>query len=218
MINKNLNLSLLSILFFLPTLSQAKTSNEYKHPLYVGALGGFGSTTWKGLVPSKINQNLALSMSTPIKAQEGGEVWGFLAGYELTPFFALEANYMHFPGADVFFDEQSLFSFNYDGLTRFHTKTETLSLMGKVMLILPDTKIRLFSSAGLANIHRQDMIVDDWNVGPSFGVGLNYPITDHLMGEIGGNYITGYGESQLNPADAYFPFLYAVSIRLAYHF
>lgn len=217
MTNTKLNLCLFLLIFF-PSIIQAKTNNEFKHPIYIGAIGGFGSTTWAGLVPSQTHQNSAMSMSTPISAQEGGHVWGVLAGYEFSPYFALEGNYMRYPRANIFFDTLSLFSFNYFGLTGFATETETLSLMGKVMLIIPDTKMRVYSSAGASNVHRQDMIVDDWRLSPTFGFGLNYRFTNHFMGELGGNYTAGFGESQLNPTDTYFPFLYSISLRLAYCF
>ncbi len=215
---KRTNLYLFSLIFIFPIFCQAKISSQFKNPFYVGALGGFGSTTWQGLVPSQVNQNLAIGMSTPVNAQEGGHVWGFLAGYEISPFFAIEANYIHYPDATITFEPFSLFSFNYNGLTRFTTNTEVLSLMGKVMLIIPNTKMRLYSSAGAANLHREDMIVDDWRLSPAFGVGLNYHIAENLMGELGAHYTAGYGESQLNPADTYFPFLYSVTLRLAYCF
>jgi len=221
-INKNLNLGLCSLILLFSNFCYAQTppqtTDSLRHPLYVGAIGGFGSTTWEGLVPSQQNQNLALNMSTPIRTQEGGQVWGVMAGYEFTPFFALEANYMHYPQASVIFDTFSLFSFNHEGLEGFNTDTEAFSFMGKVMLVIPNTKMRVYSRAGIANVHREDIVVDDWRLTPSFGVGLNYQISDHLMGELGGNYTAGYGESQLNPADAYFPFLYSVSLRLAYRF
>jgi hypothetical protein len=204
------------LLFIVPYLCQAELSTQFKRPLYIGALGGFGSTTWFGLVPSQANQNLALSMSTPINAQEGGHIWGVLAGYELTPFFALEGNYINYPQAKIFFDPFSIFSFNNNGATQLATNTETYSLMGKIMLIVPHSEIRVYSSAGVANVHRQDLILDDWRASPSFGVGINVPITEHFMGELAGNYTAGFGESQLNPTDSYFPFLYSVTARLAY--
>ena len=58
----------------------------------------------------------------------------------------------------------SLFSFKHKGLNGFVKKMETLNLMGKVMLIIPDTRVRVYSSAGIANVHRQDMIMDDWRL------------------------------------------------------
>jgi Outer membrane protein beta-barrel domain len=212
--------SLFWFLLIFSVVCQAKTKldPQANYSLYAGAMGGWGSTTWGGLVPEQTNQNLAISMSTPIRVKEGGQVWGLLLGYELSPYFALEANYMHYPEAKVFFDSYSLFSFDHNGLTQFSTETESLSIMGKVMLFIPNSNVRAYSSAGAAKIHRQDMIIDDWRYSPSFGVGLNYPITSHLMSELGGNYIAGYGESQLNPTATYFPFLYSVSFKMAYCF
>ncbi|RUR05420.1 outer membrane protein [Legionella sp. km772] len=188
------------------------------HAPYIGIIGGYGSTTWDGLVPSSRNQNVAMSMSTPIEVKEGGGVWGFLAGYEFSPYFAIEANYLRYPDAEVAFDALSLFTFNHDGVTKFTSSTESLSIMGKIMLIIPDTKIRAYSGAGIANLHREDMIVDDWRVSPTFGVGFIYPISEHLMGSLSGEYTAGFGESQLNPADTYYPFLYSATVRLAYRF
>lgn len=189
-----------------------------RHPFYVGALGGFGSTTWKGLVPTQENQNMALILSTPIEVNEGGTVWGVFTGYEFSPNFSIEANYTHYPEAKVFFDSMSLFSFNNNGQLVFNTQTETVSLMGKIMLLIPNTSIRIYSSAGIADIHRDDILINQWLVTPTFGAGLNYRIMDHLMVELGGNYTAGFGESQLEPTSSYIPFLYSVSLRLAYLF
>ena len=218
MINQKSIAYLCATLFIFPIFCQASTTNQSRHPLYVGALGGFGSTTWFGLVPSKANQNIAITMSTPINSQEGGQIWGALGGYEFNPFFAIEGNYTSYPRATVIYDPFSIFSFNNDGATRLYTDTEALSIMGKVMLVIPKTEIRVYSSAGIANVHRKDIILDQWRSSPTFGVGVNFPITEHFMGEVGGNYTAGYGESQLDPTDTYFPFLYSVSLRLAYRF
>lgn len=199
-------------------LCQAENASVFKSGFYTGGIGGLGSTTWQGLVPSQKNQNDAMSLSTPVRVREGGNVWGWMAGYELSPYFALEANYMHYPKARVSFDEFSIFSFDHQGLDAFETDTNTWSLIAKVMLVIPNTNARLFSSAGISNLHRKDIILDKWRLTPTFGVGVNYRISDHLMGELGGNYTAGFGESQLNPTDTYFPFLYSVNFRLAYFF
>ena len=188
------------------------------HAPYVGFIGGYGSTTWEGLVPSSGNKNIAMSMSTPVEVKEGGGVWGILAGYEFSPYFAVEANYVRYPDAQVSFDELSLFAFNHDNVTEFTTHTESLSLVGKIMLTVPNTKIRVFSSAGLAKLYREDMILDGRRITPNFGVGFIYSLTEHLMGSIVGDYTAGFGESQLNPADTYYPFLYSLTARLAYRF
>lgn len=207
------------LLSFLPILGQTANSLDlFKRSLYAGAIGGFGSTTWEGLVPSQKNQNSAINMSTPIRVSEGGGVWGLMAGYEISPYFALEANYTHYPTASIGFDSMSLFTFDHDGLEQFDTETESYGLSAKVMLIIPNSNFRVFSSAGIANLHRKDLILDDWRLTPTFGLGVNYRLSEHLMAELNGNYTAGFGESQLNPTDSYFPFLYSASFRLAYFF
>lgn len=193
-------------------------TNPFQHPLYLGIIGGYGSTTWEGLVPPKKNQNIAMSLSTPIDVTEGGGVWGFFGGYELSPFFALEGSYVHYPNAQVSFDTISLFSFMNDGQTELTSRTEAVNFMGKVMLLIPKTDVRAFSSFGAAGIHRNDVLYNHWRLSPTFGIGINYDFTPHFMGELGGNYTAGYGEAQLNPTTVYFPFLYSVSLRLAYKF
>lgn len=188
------------------------------HPFYVGAIAGFGSTTWQGLVPSEENQNIALMLSTPINVDEGGSAWGVLAGYEFTRFFAIEANYMHFSEANVHFDPISLFSFDHDGLEILTTQTEVVTLMGKLMVPIPHSQMKIFSGAGVAGVHRKDIVVDDWRPGPTFSVGVNYNFAEHISGEVAGNFTAGYGESQLNPADSYYPFLYSVAAHLIFRF
>jgi hypothetical protein len=215
--NKKILLLLLLPLTSTSLECQAKTSID--NSFYVGAIGGYGATTWEGLVPTSQNQNLAVSVSTPISVTEGGGVWGLFTGYEFTPYFALEASYMSYQTAEVFFDPAtSLFSYNHNGSTEFSTDTETVSLMGKIMLIIPKTKLRVFSSAGAARIHRVDILDDEWHLSPTFGIGVNCQLSSHFMAELGGNYTAGFGESQLNPADSYIPFLYSASLRLAYMF
>jgi hypothetical protein len=201
------------------TLSTSwSTSSTKHHPIYIGVIGGYGSTTWDGLVPSNNNKNDALSMSTPVEVSEGGSVWGALIGYEFNRYFAIEANYLKYAHADVIFGDLSLFTFENNGITHFNTKTETVSLIGKIMMDIPSTQFKAYSGAGVANLHREDMLIDEWRVTPIFEMGFIYPVAEHFMAELTGNYTAGFGESQLNPAETYFPFLYSVTVRLAYRF
>lgn len=195
-----------------------KKSDIFKYPFYVGIMGGYGSTTWQGLVPSLENQNVAMSISTPISVREGGGVWGVLGGYELTHFFAIETNYMRFPDATISFDEDSLFAFEQEGLTELHTQTQTASVLAKIMLVIPKTSIRLFSGAGVAGVWRTDEINQDYRISPTFAFGANVNFNERLMGEIGANYTAGYGESEINPAKDFVPFLYSVFVKLALRF
>lgn len=188
----------------------------YPHPFYFGVTGGYGSTTWDGLVPARSNQGAALNLSTPTDVTEGGAIWGVFVGYELIPFFAIEGSYTHYPNATVNFDAMSLFTFEHNGLTTLTTNTETISLVAKIMMIIPHTTIRAYSSIGAADVHRNDQIQNQWQISPTFGVGFNYNVSEHVMAELGGNYTTGNGESELNPAQDYIPFLYSVFLRVAY--
>lgn len=218
MIKKISIFPLFSFLFLSTLWCQAGTSNLIKHPFYVGVIGGYGSTTWHGLIPTKKNQNVALLMSTPIDVEEGGTTWGAMAGYEFTPYFAVEANYMRYPDSTVYFTPLSLFSFDHNGKLSLTTKTDSISLLGKIMLQIPTTDFRVYSSAGVAALYRKDLIINDWRASPTFGVGVNYNFTEHLMGELVGNYTAGFGESQLSPVDSFYPFLYSITARLAYRF
>lgn len=196
--------------------SAGSESNISAHAFYAGVNGGYGSTTWMGLVPNLENQSIALSMSTPIDVKEGGGVFGGFAGFEFTPFFGVEANYLVYPSATVFFDEASLFSFENNNQTELHTKTQAASLMAKFLVALPKTKARAYSSLGIGGVHRKDEINNTWIAAASFGVGLNYIFSEHVMGEVVGNYMSGNGESELNPAKDFTPFLYAAYARIAY--
>src|SRR3990167_8760798 len=147
---------------------------DQKNPLYLGVNSGYGSTIWKGLVPRETYQLAALSLSTPTDVHEGGFIWGGAVGFEFSERWAVEFNYLDYPKATIFFDENSLFAFENDGETRFETKTEALSLMAKIMLPVGQRPIRAYSSIGVGWIHRKDMINRTWLVVPSFGVGLNY--------------------------------------------
>lgn len=191
-------------------------TDKVKHPLYVGVTGGYGWTTWDGLIPPPRKRNAAMSMSTPSLVTEGGVLWGLFVGYEFLPTFAMEMAYLRYQNARVTFDDESIFTFDHDGNASFTSKTETVSIMAKIMMIVPRTDVRIYSSLGLAEVHRSDDITDNWMGSPTFGVGVNYNFTEHVMGEIGAIYAAGRGQSELNPIDDYFPFMYGAFLRVAY--
>ncbi len=200
--------------------AQTKTISDdlFKHRFYIGAVGGWGSTTWQGLVPTDENQNLAMSISTPLEVNEGGGVFGVSAGYEVTRYFAFEANYVDYPDAILTFDQESFFSFEQNGLTELRTHTQTASLIAKVMLILPNTSMRLFSGAGVASVWRKDDINTDYRISPTFAFGVNMNFNERLMGELGTTYTAGYGEPEINPTKDFVPFLYSVFVKAALRF
>ena len=211
-------LLLLQCVCFFSSLSFADTSSDrYKNPFYIGLTGGYGSTTWQGLVPPKSKQGIAMLVSTPNNVDEGGNIYGAFAGYEIIPCFAVEASYTRYPDATISFAPMSIVAI-VDGVSQFVSHTETYAVMAKFMLFIPHTNIRVFSAAGPAEVHRFDQLADIWRLSPAFSVGLNYDFNAHIMGEIGFSYTGGYGESELNPADDYVPFLYSGFIHLAYRF
>ncbi len=210
------NTLLVTFLGLVCSSSLLAETNPVLRPFYVGASGGFGSTTWQGLVPTQENKNFATATSVPFRVKEGGAVWGVFAGYEITPYFALEANYRHYPSAKVTFDEFSIFAAEHDDTVSFDTNTEAASLMAKVMLTVPKTTMRVYSSFGLAAIHRVDEITKQTQISPSFGAGFVVNVTPRFMVDFGFNYTAGYGESEMNPCQSYIPFLYSGSIGFAY--
>lgn len=190
----------------------------FSHSFYAGLTGGYGSTTWAGLVPTQNNQVSAMLISTPTSINEGGVVWGAYGGYEFNPCFALQGSYLHYPDANVTFSSKSLYSFQHNGNTTFTTHTDVFALEAKIMLLIPHTNFRVYSSLGPAGIHRKDALNNVWRLSPNFGAGINYNFTPHIMGELGASYTAGYGETELSPAQDYLPFLYSVFLRLAYRF
>jgi hypothetical protein len=197
----------------------AQTEAEaFQYPIYFGMSAGYGSTTWGYLVPPENRASATMALSTPISVTEGGPVWGFFLGYELLPQFAVEGNYQRYQQAEIHFTRKSLFTFQHHGLLQFNTNTESFSLSGKIMLIIPHTTVRIYSSIGAAATHRQDMLANRWRAEPAFGLGFNYNINPHLMAEVGSNYTGGYGEAEISPVNDFVPFLYSVFFRLAYRF
>jgi hypothetical protein len=195
--------------------SYAIPANPYFHP-YFGGTVGYGTSTWEYLVPNR--PGAGINLSTPTSVQEGGGAWGVFGGIELLPQFAVEADYQHYPRATLNFDPiYSMFSFDHDGETVLVTHTETVSIQAKLMLPIPKhERLRLYSSFGVGGIHRYDAIVDRWKVTPGFGFGANYTFNSHIMLELGAEYLAGYGQSDLNPAEHFIPFLYSVFLRFAY--
>lgn len=192
--------------------------SKTKYPWFLGGGVGYGSTLWRGLVPELGNQNMALSMSTPVNVDEGGLLWGFGGGVEVIPQFQFEFFYWKYPNATIYFDEESLFTYENNNATSFSSNTYTLLLDGKFLVPWQDSALKIFATAGLAWLNRDDYVLTNEIISPSFGVGLNYSFTDHWMGEFGFVYTAGNGESELNPAADFMPFLYGIYTRIFYRF
>lgn len=220
MFSKNLIIAFFLSLFSFAITAKAASDEKFQHPFYVGISSGYGSTIWSGLVPPTNKVTPTLLLSTPVNVAEGGTMWGFFGGYEFIPEFAVEASYTRYPLAKITFTQKSLFTFQNKGRASFSTMTDSTTLVGKFMVIIPHSTVRGYANAGVAAVHRHDLDtpVDHWRASPTFGVGLNYNFTQRIMAELGANYTGGYGESELTPASDYIPFLYSVFLRLAYRF
>lgn len=198
--------------------SLAYTPSLFAYPLYLGVKGGIGSTTWQYLEPAKANEVEALMSFTPSKAHDlSSTVWGVYLGAELIPTFAIEAGYTHYPNTKLEFDPY-LAGTDDDPVPSFITHTDTVNLSGKLHVFIPHTDVRVFSMVGVAGVHRRDFLKDDWFYSPTFDLGVTYNFTPHIMWELGFNYTAGYAESELSPAQDFYPFLYSGYLSLAYRF
>lgn len=214
-VQKKLVLSHGSI-FGLLLLSNACANSNSLNPFYIGLDSGVGSTSWDLLVPTNDKQNAAMSVSTPIRVREGGGVYGIFSGYEFTPYFALETSYKRFPKAQIMFDTFSIYAFEHEGCLVLNSNTYAINLLAKLMLKLPKTPLKLYSSFGIAGVHRSDEIRHQLRITPSFGVGFNLSISPHFFLELGSNYTAGYGVAELRPVNHFIPFLYSATLGLAY--
>lgn len=222
-IKKNIKSLLLIVVLVLTSIASISSfaaidqENKFRYPFYIGITNGYGSTTWGNLVPK--DPDSTMSIATPIRVHEGGYVGGFYAGYEIIPVFALELSYMHYPNAKLIYDYNSLFSFNHNDRTELITRTESIALVGKFMLMIPHTTgLRAYATAGAAEVHRYDTLVNRWRLSPQFGAGFDYLVTCHMMIELGTEYVAGYGRAEVQPSDHFIPFLYSGYLRLAYRF
>jgi len=181
-----------------------------KYPIYIGAIVGWGNTNWQQMV----SQDDVTSTSTPTSAGGTGLAYGAVLGYEFEPYFALEANYMRFPDSNIELATPSV----YSPITGFVSRTREASIVGKFLVPVYHTGIRAFADVGPAYVHRKDVLADKGKLGGTFGVGMDYNLTQHFMTELSFQYYTGYGESELKPVLDYIPFLYTVNVRVAYRF
>jgi len=217
--------ALLALAIAIPTEAKEPTFIRYgHHPLYVGALAGYGSTDWSELT-AKCNGDMAceadLLSSVPRSAGDSGITAGVTIGYEIQPHFAFEASFIRFPDTKVVFD--SPINTNcYPQLNNvngtFTSHTYVFDVIGKFMVSILGTSIRGFADAGMAVTHRHDILNTFFHINPTFGVGLDYVFAEHWMVDGEFQYIAGYDKSTLTPADDYSPFLYSLHILIAYRF
>lgn len=197
---------------FLEDFFNFNLASYNRNPLYLGGTIGYGNTNWDGLVDPNGAQD-GSDTATPIKAEDDGAVWGFFAGYEFSPHFALEGTYQHYPTSDIFFDAGN--RYNPGTAFDFESETKAYTLISKFMVPIWHTGVRVFGDMGPAYMYRSDMFEDVGRWAATFGGGLNYDITNHLLAELNFVYITGNGKANSSPVLSYMPFLYSVNVGLA---
>jgi hypothetical protein len=189
--------------------------NIYKNPLYFGVTFGYGTTTWGYLVPPE--GNVVVDLSLPKDVKESGEEWGMVAGYELLPTFAMEFAYDHYPRAKIMYVDNSFFEYYHNGSTSFYTNTETFSLLGKFMVLIPKNEnFRAFASGGAAVVHRYDYVYNKNQLTAKFAIGGNFGLNENMMMEFGIDYTAGNAVSEDSPENHFIPFLYSVFTRLVF--
>ncbi len=203
----------------LPTAETPAAKEDYKnsfdclppevHPAYVGVSLGYGNTNWQQM----ISQDEITSTSTPVTGKGSGVAAGIVAGYELSSHFAVEANYARFPTSHLTFELPNVY--NIESLT---SRTNAYNIVAKFMVPVGSPKFKAFSEIGPAYVQRDDDMTNKGRIGGVFGVGVDYNINPRWLIELGFQYYTGYGESELKPVYDYIPFLYTLNMRLAYRF
>lgn len=210
--------NLLPIIFIL--FSCAVNSASYalawtkSYPLYIGMSGGWGSTNWTGLVDKFAEQD-GSDLSVPVSAKDSGIVWGALAGYEISPHFALQAEFLQYPTALIKFDA---FNQYFPAAENMESSTVVYNATAKFMVPIWHTGIRAFSELGPSYTYRKDVLANISHWGATFGAGLNYNVTRWLMTEVNFEYTTGWGDSDTTPVMDYLPFLYSVNGVIAVRF
>lgn len=190
------------------------------YPVYLGIDGGWGTTDWHHFIAkaNTADELSSLSLSLPISANDSGIVYGAYLGIEISPFFAMELNYMRFPETTVIFENQSLYFMDIPGQVNMPSSTYAYNLVGKFMVPIGHSHLRGFANAGAGLIHRRDVLVDTAHVGPTFGIGLNEIFLSRLMLELAFQYYAGFGKATFEPAFNFIPFLNTVHLKLSYRF
>lgn len=192
-----------------PTPAVTCSVPDNQHPFYIGAIAGYGNTNWQEM----ISLDGVSATSTPIDAGGSGLTLGAMAGYQITRYFAVEGNYMHFPESHITFAPNNVY-----GITSFDSETNEYAVLAKFMVPVGHTKLKIFSEIGPSYVQRNDDMANKGHFGGGFGVGADYDFNARWFTELNLNYFTGFGESELKPAYDYVPFLYTLNLRVGYRF
>lgn len=206
-------LSLLSISTYAaqPTPQKPVDTNSF----YAGFLLGYGSTDWNQIACHNcVGTMNALALNgTPMSAEDTGFAWGLFVGYQPKPYFAIEGTFVRYKDAYITFSEFNLYPGNLTDLT---SQTHSYSLVMKFLVPLARPNVKAFADAGMVVVHRMDKLANVARVGGSFGVGVMADLSQRVLAEMGFQFSTGFGKSEVLPANDYVPFIYIIYGRLGY--
>lgn len=208
-----------ALLFLLTAVNfcYADTAPDYRGP-YVGVLAGIGDTNWD-MLEAKDDDS---TDSTPTKAKSRGADWGFLAGYQISRNFALEANYHKYKNANIYFAEFNV----YNGIREMNSSTDAIGLVGKFIAPINNV-VAGFAEVGASYVTRTDILTNKdepgqthriGRISPTFGAGLNVNVSQHILTALEFQYTAGYDQSTETPVYEYIPFIYSVDLHVAYRF
>jgi hypothetical protein len=194
-----------------PPAQQTKKPPQREHFFYGGLIGGYADIDWS----STVAQDPSAYASDPIEANGNGALFGGDIGYQISPHFALELEYIQMPSSYLKFNPAAMLTY---GVLSTTTQMNFAALMIKFMAPISDTNVSLFTDVGAAYQHISDDITDTGTFAPTFGAGFNYRINEHWMTSMSFQYATGYGESIALPMTEYIPEVYAYTFGINYIF
>lgn len=196
---------------------------------YTGLMTGYGDSDWSDVVVQPGWENLPVLLANPYNADGDGILYGADFGYQFSPHFAIEGEYIRMPTSELSFVPNSSITidghvfpltFNAYGLTQgsIDSNMDVAAVLFKVMAPIQGTAFAIFVDAGPAYQYRSDVIAHIGTWAPTFGGGLTYRIAEHWQAEGSFQYAPGTGKSIDNPMIAYIPEIYAGTFKLDYIF
>lgn len=203
-------LSLIAI-FTLSSIALNSSANTFPYTdehFYIGPSIGYGDTNWNMLTTT----DFMLTVSLPSDAKDQGVAGGAIAGYQFNPYFAIQSSFLELPKTVIsFLNDTAYTPIIGSDPTSINSYTHVFTLTAKFMLPIFINQIpglRIYSNAGLAYVHRNDVLATKGRIGGAFGVGVLYNINNRIATQFSFDYDTGYGKSTLLPAQFYIPFVY----------
>jgi hypothetical protein len=204
------------------TQAQIDTHAELQNTskFYVGIQTGLGSTNWSGLDGHDSARDAgAVFLSAPKHSNDTGMVVGAFAGYKITRYLSVEANYIHLPDSAIQMGQTATFVGWYPKLPadgRFTSHTEAFDLTAHLRQEIFNTGIYAYGMAGAGYVYRHDIMSKRGTLSAAFGFGLDRKITKHINAEVNFTYITGQDKATVDPVNYYIPYIDTLNFGVSY--